>query len=80
MVPEEGTTEQPPLDTTTKVHYTHFEKVGAIIDVQTESGSSQTTADLARRGLRTTTWKNWSANGLPTVHKILSLCAEPKIV
>ena len=40
--------------------------------------SSQTTADLARRGLRTTAGKNWS-NGLPNVHKILSLCVEPKL-
>ena len=61
------------------LHYTHCEKVFATIDVQTESGSSQTTADLARRGLRTTAGKNWSANGLPTVHKILSVCVEPKI-
>ena len=61
------------------LHYTHFEKVVATIDVQTESGSSQTTADLARHGLKTTAGKNWSANGLPTVQKILSLCVEPKI-
>ena len=56
------------------LHYTHCEKVVATIDVQTESGSSQTTADLARRGLRTTAGKNWSANRLPTVQKIISLC------
>ena len=61
------------------LHYTHSEEVVATIDVQTESGSSQTTVDLARRGLRTTAGKNWSANELPTVHRILSLCVEPKI-
>ena len=43
------------------LHYTHSEEVGAAIDVQTKSGSSDTTADLASHGLRTNAWKNWSA-------------------